>query len=86
MYKGDNQLREYQFEGVNWLTFCYYNRYDERTLIIWKLLALYMYATTLIGENFLNAVAPRDALFYVLIIECCFVEDLRFNDASYIYL
>ena len=25
-YKGDNQLRGYQFEGVNWLTFCYYNR------------------------------------------------------------
>lgn len=45
-----------------------------------------MYATTLIGENFLNAVALRDALFHVLIIECCFVEDLRFNDASYIYL
>ncbi|XP_067933470.1 chromodomain-helicase-DNA-binding protein 8-like [Watersipora subatra] len=26
VYKGDNQLREYQYEGVNWLTFCYYNR------------------------------------------------------------
>jgi len=26
VYKGDNSLREYQFEGVNWLTFCYYNR------------------------------------------------------------
>ncbi|XP_041376531.1 chromodomain-helicase-DNA-binding protein 8-like isoform X2 [Gigantopelta aegis] len=26
VYKGGNQLREYQQEGVNWLTFCWYNR------------------------------------------------------------
>ncbi|XP_064639881.1 chromodomain-helicase-DNA-binding protein 7-like isoform X2 [Lineus longissimus] len=25
-YKNDNTLREYQLEGVNWLTFCYYNK------------------------------------------------------------
>ncbi|XP_070187859.1 chromodomain-helicase-DNA-binding protein 8-like isoform X4 [Littorina saxatilis] len=24
-YKGDNVLREYQLEGLNWLTFCWYN-------------------------------------------------------------
>lgn len=26
LYKDDNELRDYQFEGVNWLLFCYYNR------------------------------------------------------------
>ncbi|XP_067128566.1 LOW QUALITY PROTEIN: chromodomain-helicase-DNA-binding protein 7-like [Centruroides vittatus] len=25
IYKGNNTLREYQLEGVNWLTFCWYN-------------------------------------------------------------
>ena len=25
VYKGDNMLREYQLEGVNWLTFCWHN-------------------------------------------------------------
>lgn len=25
-FKDGNQLREYQFEGVNWLLYCYYNR------------------------------------------------------------
>ncbi|ESO96318.1 hypothetical protein LOTGIDRAFT_144072, partial [Lottia gigantea] len=25
-YKNNNSIREYQLEGVNWLTFCYYNR------------------------------------------------------------
>uniref|UniRef100_A0A915AAX0 Chromodomain-helicase-DNA-binding protein 8 n=1 Tax=Parascaris univalens TaxID=6257 RepID=A0A915AAX0_PARUN len=25
-FKDDNTLREYQFEGVNWLLYCYYNR------------------------------------------------------------
>lgn len=27
-YKYENTLRDYQYEGVNWLLFCYYNRYD----------------------------------------------------------
>ena len=27
MYKNDNTLRDYQLEGLNWLTFSYYNRY-----------------------------------------------------------
>jgi len=27
-YKNDNTLREYQLEGLNWLTFCYYNKLD----------------------------------------------------------
>ncbi|XP_074646816.1 chromodomain-helicase-DNA-binding protein 8-like isoform X2 [Tubulanus polymorphus] len=26
IYKNDNSLREYQLEGVNWLSFCWYNR------------------------------------------------------------
>jgi chromodomain-helicase-DNA-binding protein 7 len=26
VYKGDNTLREYQLEGLNWLSFCWYNR------------------------------------------------------------
>ena len=25
IYKNDNILREYQLEGLNWLTFCWYN-------------------------------------------------------------
>ena len=25
-YKNGNTLREYQLEGLNWLTFCYYNK------------------------------------------------------------
>ncbi|KAK6105983.1 SNF2 N-terminal domain family protein [Brugia pahangi] len=25
-FKGNNRLREYQFEGVNWLLYCYYNK------------------------------------------------------------
>ena len=25
LYKGGNQLRPYQLEGLNWLTFCYYH-------------------------------------------------------------
>ncbi|XP_050399765.1 chromodomain-helicase-DNA-binding protein 9 isoform X2 [Patella vulgata] len=25
-YKNDNRIRDYQLEGVNWLTFCYFNR------------------------------------------------------------
>jgi len=27
LYKNDNILRDYQLEGLNWLTFSYYNRY-----------------------------------------------------------
>jgi len=27
IYKNDNILRDYQLEGLNWLTFSYYNRY-----------------------------------------------------------
>jgi len=26
VYKNDNILRDYQLEGLNWLTFSYYNR------------------------------------------------------------
>lgn len=26
MYRNDNRLREYQVEGVNWLSFCWYNK------------------------------------------------------------
>ena len=26
IYKNDNTIRSYQLEGLNWLTFCYYNR------------------------------------------------------------
>jgi len=26
IYKNDNTLRDYQLEGLNWLTFSYYNR------------------------------------------------------------
>ena len=26
IYKNDNKLRDYQLEGVNWLTFCWYNK------------------------------------------------------------
>jgi len=27
VYKNDNTLRDYQLEGLNWLTFSYYNRF-----------------------------------------------------------
>ena len=26
VYKNNNTIRSYQLEGVNWLTFCYYNK------------------------------------------------------------
>lgn len=27
LFKNDNTLREYQLEGLNWLSFCYFNKW-----------------------------------------------------------
>jgi SNF2 family DNA or RNA helicase len=29
IYENDNELRSYQLEGLNWLTYCYYNRQNS---------------------------------------------------------
>jgi len=33
VYKNDNTLRDYQLEGLNWLTFSYYNRYGVSAIV-----------------------------------------------------